>query len=182
MEPLPGLGCQADGQQTVVSKVRVVGRLVVKARMCASAIVEIEISTDGLPRLRHGVVGSQVDLLVFDRTPQALDQDVVPPSPFAVHADLDVVRRQHAGEGSPGKLAALVRIEDLRLAVAGQCVLQCLDAESRLHRDRQAPRQNLPCRPVEHLGMLADSRAARFVADAGGSPTKIVQAIMRRSC
>lgn len=45
--------------------------------MWASAIVQIEISTDGLPRLRHGVVGPQVDLLVFDRRPRVPDEDVV---------------------------------------------------------------------------------------------------------
>ena len=45
---------------------------------------------------------------------------------------------QHAGEGDAGELAALVGVENLRLAVLGQGLLQRLDAEVRLHRDRHA--------------------------------------------
>ncbi len=32
-----------------------------------------------------------MDFLVFDRAQDPLDEDIVPPSPFTVHADLDVV-------------------------------------------------------------------------------------------
>ena len=44
----------------------------------------------------------------------------------------------------------MLYIEDLLLAVLRQSVLQRLDAERRLHRDRQAPRQYTPEEPVQH--------------------------------
>jgi len=40
--------------------------------------------------------------------------------PFAVDAEGDAVGGQHAGEGCAGELAALVGVEDLRLAVRGR--------------------------------------------------------------
>ena len=53
--------------------------------------------------------------------PQPLDEDVVPSSPFAVHADRNAVVGEHAGEGRACELRTLtlVRIEDFR---AGACL------------------------------------------------------------
>src|ERR1035437_2464127 len=87
------------------------------SRMWTAAIIKVEISADRVARLADGFVGSQIDLLVFDAAPQPFDEHIVPPSPFAVHADGDAVPGEHAGEGRAGKLRALVGVEDLRLAV-----------------------------------------------------------------
>ena len=56
-----------------------IGCRAVKARMRTPAIVEVEISADRCEGLADGVVGPQIDLLVFDTAPQPLDEDVVPP-------------------------------------------------------------------------------------------------------
>jgi len=37
------------------------------------------------------LIGSEIDLLVFDRFPEPLDEDVVAPGTLAVHADLDLL-------------------------------------------------------------------------------------------
>src|SRR6185295_17935508 len=58
------------------------------------------------------LVGVQVDLLVLDRPPQALDEHVVAPRALAVHADPDLLGCQHAREGRAGELRALIRVED----------------------------------------------------------------------
>ncbi len=63
--------------------------------------------------VRHAVVGVQIDLLVLHRPPKALDEDVVPPGAFAVHADRDAMAGEHAGEGRARELAALIGVEDL---------------------------------------------------------------------
>src|SRR3979411_2710940 len=109
--------------------------------MRSTAIVEIEISADRVSCLADAFVGPQIHLLVFDAAPQPLDEHVVPPGAFAVHADGDAVAGEQAGEGRAGELRALVRVEYLRLAVTSQGILQGLDAEGRFHRDRQPPRQ-----------------------------------------
>ncbi len=45
--------------------------------MRASDVVEGQIAADASAGLGHGLVGVEVDLLVFDRPPEPLDEDVV---------------------------------------------------------------------------------------------------------
>ena len=68
------------------------------------AVVEVQIPADRSARLADAVVGPKIDLFVFDRAPEALDEDVVAPRPLAVHADRDGVVEQQAGEVSAGEL------------------------------------------------------------------------------
>ncbi len=75
--------------------------------MRAPLIIEGQVVCEGGARFADAVVGFQVDLLVFDAAPQALDEHVVAPGAFAVHADRDAVIQQHAGEGDAGELALL---------------------------------------------------------------------------
>src|SRR3982751_3954970 len=99
-------------------------------------------------------ISSEVDLLVLDRSPEPLDEDVVAPGTLAVHADGDSVPGQHAGEGLAGELAALIGVEDLRPAGAGRGLFQRPDAERRLHGDRQPPGENPTAEPVDHDGQV----------------------------
>ena len=71
----------------------------------------------------------QIDLLVLDRSPEALDEDVVSPCALAVHADRDAVVGQHFGEFGTGELATLIGIEDLWTAVLCDGLLDSIDAE-----------------------------------------------------
>src|SRR3954467_1040593 len=82
--------------------------------------VEAEMPADRGAGLGDRVASSEVDLLVLDRSPEPLDEDVVAPGTLAVHADGDPVPGRHAGEGPAGEPAALIGVEDLRPAVAGQ--------------------------------------------------------------
>src|SRR6478752_4590376 len=108
--------------------------------MRTATIVKVEIPTNRASRLTNGFVGSQIDLLVFDAFPQPLNEHVVSPGSFAIHADGDAVVGEHAGKGRAGELRALVGVEDVRPATMRESLLQGLDAEGRLHRDRQPPR------------------------------------------
>jgi hypothetical protein len=51
-----------------------------------------------------GLVGLEVDLLVFDCSPESLDEHVVSPAPLAVHADSDLVGFEHPDEPRAGEL------------------------------------------------------------------------------
>src|SRR6202163_2976798 len=121
-----GLGCRAERQWGEVGLIR---RAAVRARMWAAAIIKVEITADRNACFADAFVGPQIDLLVFDASPQPLDEHIIPPGPFAVHADGDAVAGEHGGEGRTGELRALVGVEDLRPAVTRQGVLQGLDAE-----------------------------------------------------
>ena len=46
--------------------------------MGSPAVVERQIQAQAFARLRHTVVGAQVDLFVFDRPPEPFDKNVVP--------------------------------------------------------------------------------------------------------
>ena len=74
--------------------------------MGSLGVVEAEVATDRGSGIGHRVIGAQVDLLVFDGSPEPLDENVVTPGALAVHADRDVGVEKHAGEGSTGELAA----------------------------------------------------------------------------
>src|SRR5271169_6361034 len=107
--------------------------------------------------LADTIVGPQIRLLIFDAAPQSLDEDIIPPSPFTVHADRNAVVREHTGESRARELRALIRVGDLRLAVTSQSILQRLDAECRFHRDRQPPRQHAAAEPIEHYRQIDEA-------------------------
>jgi len=74
-------------------------------------------------QLRTGLEGMQVDALIFQAAPEPLDEHVVHPAPAPVHRDANACLLQNAGEPRRGELAALVGVENLRLAEARQCLL-----------------------------------------------------------
>ena len=91
--------------------------------MRTSSVVEGDPLGDSAFGLASVSIALEVDVLVLERSPQSLDEDVVPPSPAAVHRDADLGLSEHAGEVAAGELAALVGVEDLRLAKARQRLL-----------------------------------------------------------
>jgi hypothetical protein len=103
--------------------------------MRSAGIVKAEVTGDRRPRLGHGIVGLEVNLLVLDGAPEPLHKHIIAPCASAVHADGDSVVGQQAGERGAGELAALISVEDLRLAMTGQGLLDRLDAKPGLHRD-----------------------------------------------
>lgn len=123
--------------------------------MWASAIVKGQISANADAGLGHCLVSVEIDFLVFDRSPQPLDEDIVPPRTLAIHRDGDLRLLKHGGEVDGGELRTLVGVEYFGLAIAGKRFLDCFDAEGSFHRDRQPPRQNPPAEPV-HDGAEID--------------------------
>src|SRR5271169_3638784 len=101
----------------------------VKAGMRTPAIIEVQIPPERGTRLADAIVGPQVDLLVFDRTPQPLDKHIVAPGAATIHADRDPVLQQKPGESRAGELTALVGVEYLRPTVPGQRIANRFKAE-----------------------------------------------------
>lgn len=95
MELLPELGRHAERQRVEVSLIR---GAAIKARVGTPAIVKGEVSADRGRGVGYGVVGAQIDPLIFDTAPQPLDEHVVAPGAPAVHADGDVMTGEHPGE------------------------------------------------------------------------------------
>jgi len=142
-------------------------RPAVKGGVRPLGIVELDPRADdalGREAIRHLV---QVDGLVFQRSPETLDEDVVQAPAPPVHGDHDIGVLERAGEVEAGELAALIRVEDLRLAVSSHRVAQGLDAEPGVHRVRQPPCQDMARRPVHDRNQIEEPPPHRDVGDVG---------------
>ena len=133
--------------------------------MWAAGIVEADVASDRGAGLGHAGIGPQVDFFVFDGPPQTLDEDVVAPRSFSVHADLDFSACQNFDEVGGRELAALIGVEDVGLAVARQCILNSFNAEVGLQRDRDPPGQHAAGEPVQHGGEIDDAARHRDEED-----------------
>ena len=83
-------------------------------------IVEVDPLADDPVRLEAVGQLVQIDRLVFERPPQTFDEDVVHVPAPSVHRYRDLRVLENTGELEAGELAALIRIENLRLAESGQ--------------------------------------------------------------
>jgi len=57
----------------------------------------------------------EVNLFIFDRSPKALQEDIIKDPAPAIHTDADTLSFQNSREICAGKLRTLVGVKDLRL-------------------------------------------------------------------
>src|SRR5258708_11636286 len=88
-------------------------RLITKRLVRALVVVELQIPCEPVTGLARAGIVVQVDLLIFDRTPQPLGEDVIQRPPAPVHADLDIGGEQHGSILGAREMAALVTVPDL---------------------------------------------------------------------
>ena len=100
-----------------VVKVHSIGCATVKRPMWPCLVVERQVAFQSLLGSTDGLVGMQIHLLVFDALPESFHEHVVAPTACPVHADLNAVGAQQPGEFEAGELAALIGVEDLRVAI-----------------------------------------------------------------
>jgi hypothetical protein len=140
-------------------------------RAVGEPLVRTPAIVKGDPRADAGVrvtavdVALEVDVLMLERAPQPFDEDVVHPAAAAIHRDAHTGGYQHAGEGCAGELAALIGVEDLRLAEARQSFLQGRDAKRGIHGVGQPPSQHRSARPVHDRNQIKEAAADRNVRD-----------------
>ena len=100
-------------------------------------VVEADVAAKPTLQGRRAVVAPQVDVLVLQRPPQSLDEDIVEGPATAIHTDQDVPCLESLDPLGTGELRALIGIEDQRLTlIEGR--IQCFDAEAGVERVRQA--------------------------------------------
>src|SRR5215831_2551113 len=133
--------------------------------MWTFAIVEAEMASNGAAGFTDALVGSQIHFLVFDASPQTLNKHIVSPGPLAIHADRNSPVGKNTGERRAGELAALICVEDVRLAVTSQRIFKRRNAERGFHGDRQPPRQHAATEPIEHDGEVDKAPRHRNIRD-----------------
>ena len=126
--------------------VHLVWRLAVKRPVRSGLVVKCQVALQALVRGTDGLIGVQIDLLVFDALPEPFHEHVVAPAAFPIHADLDPVGVQQPRELLTGELAPLIGVEDLWRAIVGEGVLDGLQAEI----GRQCVGQPPAPRPPRH--------------------------------
>jgi len=118
------------------------------------------------------LVRVQVDFLVLDTAPQALDEHVVHPSSPAVHADPHALCQQRFGEVLGGELATLIGVEDLGGTVAHQRLLERLHAEVGRHDIAHPPGEHLAAVEVQDRHQVDKPLGHGDVGDVGGPHTR----------
>lgn len=126
-------------------------------------VVKAQVAANAFARLAHSVVGVQVDLFVLHAAPQPLDEHGVPPAAATAHADGDALALEPLGEHHAGELQTLVGVENLRLAVTRDRLVEHAHAEVRFHRHRHVPGQDLAAMPVNDRGQIHEAARHRDV-------------------
>lgn len=110
----------------------------------------------------------QIDVLVFQGTPQALDEDIVHPASASVHRNLDSSFEQHAGEVPAGELAALIGGSGKERRDDGLGFAQCRDRQRHVQKAHRDYRKGNPLRTVARRNPRRDHRIVEARRDATG--------------
>src|ERR1017187_5305548 len=80
-------------------EVYLVRRERIQAGVWTGGVEEIDVAADLCSGLLDRLVGVQIDMLILDRLPEPLDENIVAPASFAIHADGDACLLEPPGEG-----------------------------------------------------------------------------------
>jgi len=85
--------------------------------------------SEALSQLGAIVKRPKVKILILQRPPKTLNENIILDTATTVHADLHMMRLEHIGEGSGGKLSTLIGIKDFRPAEAAKRLGKGLDTK-----------------------------------------------------
>src|SRR5688572_3597583 len=117
-------------------------RLVLERLMRALAVVERKVVAQAIPGFARVGIFGEVNLLVLDRAPQTLSENVVAASAAAIHADLHTGTKQQVGILRAGEVAALVAVPNRRHGLL-EGTLGAVEHEADLERVGQLPGQHI---------------------------------------
>jgi len=121
---------------------------VVKRLVKAFLIIKIEPIAEAVPKLGPAAKRVKVDVVVLERPPQPLYENIVLTPASAIHADGNAVALKQTRKGLACKLSALVGIEYFWSAVAPDSPGEGLDTEVGLHGIGNPPGEHLAAVPV----------------------------------
>ena len=122
---------------------------------------------DATPFLRTCLPSVQINAFILQRSPEALDEDVVHAATFADHRDTCADPFQPVSPGEGRELAALIRVHDLRWSEAVDRLIQCFDAEVSLKRVGDTPGQHFAGVPVHYGDEIKEAPPHGQVGDVG---------------
>jgi len=127
-------------------------------------VVEVKIPLQAFFGVPYAGVLIQIDLLVFNRTPEPLNEDVIEGPAASVHADADAMVFKSSDKCITHVLHTLIAIEYLRTCSL-QGRFQHVHAEVRVKSDRQRPCNDIPAEPVHDRGEIYEAMPKQDVRD-----------------
>ena len=112
------------------------------------SIVEVKPLVQPLAQLDRVAKGQQVKILILERPPKPLNENVVLNSATAIRADGYFVLFQQVGEGSAGELSPLVSVEDIRCSIPAEGLSEGFNAKVGIQGIGHPPGYNLAAVPV----------------------------------
>ena len=100
------------------------------------------------------VIRFEVHPLVLHTALDTLDKHIVPPSAFAVHAQLAASIQYHCRELASRELTALVSIDNLGRAVFGKCLLKDFCGMTRFQSNSDFVREHFAASYINHSGQV----------------------------
>ena len=88
--------------------IHLIGRHSTQTGMPSVLVIEVHPIANTLLCLSSVVVSFEIDLLVFQAAPEALNKHIVHPASLAVHADFNAMIFDDIGKALTGKLTALM--------------------------------------------------------------------------
>ena len=82
----------------ILSEVEVSGEEILESLVWTFLVIEEEVVSQSLDQERDGVIGFEVEVLVFDGSPESFDEHVVEGSAAPIHADADAFSLEPGGE------------------------------------------------------------------------------------
>lgn len=131
-------------------------------------VVESKVREKSTVEIIAVIINVQVNMLVLDRAPQPLDENIVDgPSP-AIHADLYGMVFQTVDIHIGGELAALIRVDDLWFSILGNGLFNGLYAPLGGHGITQAPSHHIARMHVYDGEQLHEAPCHGDVGDVDG--------------
>lgn len=136
-------------------------------RVPPAFVVPLQISADILLGFPNRFGFKDVDMLILERPPKSLHDDIIHGSASAIPADGDALLLKHTREGITRELAALIGIKDFGAAPLLQGFSQRLQTKPGIQGVRHPPGQDSTAMPIQDGHKVGESPAQRDIGDIG---------------
>jgi hypothetical protein len=110
-------------------KVNLTRNQIVKSLMGPLSVVKPKPLSQALSQFGSVAKRPQIKVLILERPPQPLDENIGLDSATAIHADSHIVRLEQISKGGSGELSPLIGIEDFRCSKTADGLLNGLDTK-----------------------------------------------------
>lgn len=105
-----------------------------------------------------------VNIVVFDCSPEPFDKDVVKDPATPIHTDSDIIVQQLLREVHRRKLDALIIVKNSWFPEP-KCFLETFHAKRRIQRVAEPPRQDIAAKPIHYSHQITEPMCQLDIRD-----------------